>query len=373
MELEIVCEWIEATGGAEKVLDAMIEAFPGSVVHTLWNDAPERTRPTQVRESWMANTPLRRAKALALPLMDPTWRTRRTAGSPSRVLVSSYVFAHHVRFVNLPDVPKYVYVHSPARYIWTPEFDSRGRSPLVRMSAPYWRNLDRRRAAEAHELAANSEFVRQRIQMAWHRDATVIHPPVDSGAIVEIVDWNDAVEGPDARRLATLPADFVLGASRLVGYKRLDAVIGFAKSVGLPAVIVGVGPDRQRLDHLAEDAGVPVHFLGALGSPALYALYQRAAAFVFPPVEDFGIMPVEAMAAGGRVIVNRVGGTAETVVDGLTGVHAVDFEGAGARAALEAAARIDVGAARERAFAYDKSRYVSRLRGWMADDLSTAG
>ena len=366
MQVEIVCEWIERTGGAEKVLDAMLETFPGSPVHTLWDDAPDRMRGTRVAESWMARTPLRHTKALALPFMSPTWRHRRAFGDPDRILVSSYVFAHHVRFPSHPDVPKLSYVHSPARYLWVPEYDDRGRSPLVRSSAPYWRRLDRRLAATSDAVATNSEFVRERIRSAWGRDATVIYPPVDVEAIGRHTDWFAALRTDDAELVASQSEPFLLGASRLVRYKRLDAVISFAASVGLPVAIVGEGPDRERLASLAARAGVRVSFLGAVSSEALYALYQRAAAFVFPPVEDFGIMPVEAMAAGAKVIVNRVGGTAESVRDRVGGIQLEHFSGADAQEALDAVLRVDPEDVRRQARAFERGRFVTELRRWVA-------
>ncbi|MDR2999348.1 MAG: glycosyltransferase [Microbacterium sp.] len=368
MHLEIVCEWIEATGGAEKVLDAMIEAYPGAPVHALWNDAPARMQGVDVRESWMARTPLRDRKALALPFFDPTWRRRTAVGTPDKVLVSSYVFAHHVRFRGRPDAPAYAYVHSPARYIWAPEIDERGRSPLVRATAPYWKSLDRRRAAEVHSIAANSAFVQQRILDSWGRESRIIHPPVDTAEITEVPDWRERLDAAAADLLGTLPDAFVLGASRLVPYKRLDAVLEFAASVGLPAVIVGSGPDRPRLEQLAVDRGIRAHFLGAVSTPLLYALYQRATVFVFPPVEDFGIVPVEAMAAGARVIVNAVGGTAESVRHGVGGVQARRFAGEDAWAALDRALRLDRRAVPQQAARFARSEFISNLRAWVDGD-----
>lgn len=365
MRLEIVCEWIEATGGAEKVLDAMIEAFPGAPVHTLWNDAPERTRGVTVRESWMARTPLREVKALALPFFSPTWRSRAAIGTPDALLVSSYVFAHHARLRGLPHVPSYVYVHSPARYIWAPEIDERGNHPLVRASAPYWKWLDRHRARGVHAMAANSHFVRQRIRDSWHRDAVVIHPPVDTAEISAVANWRDRLGVADARVFNGLPDAFVLGASRLVPYKRVDAVIEFAEAVGLPAVIVGTGADGPRLEELARARSVDAHFLGSVSSPLLYALYQHATVFVFPPVEDFGIVPVEAMAAGARVVVNTVGGTAESVTHGVGGVQTERFSGSDARAALDAALRLDRQSVPAQATRFARAEFIAKLRDWV--------
>ena len=365
MSVEIVCEWIERTGGAEGVLDAMIEAYPGAPVHALWNDAPERTVGVDVRESWLAHTPLRRAKALALPFFDPTWRHLHAVGTPSKMLISSYIFAHHARIPAVPSARKYVYVHSPARYLWAPEIDPRGNRILVRATASYWRRLDRLRAGESYSMVANSGFVRKRVQDSWGVDAGIIYPPVDVARIAERQDWRDSLSTRDEMLLASLPADFILGASRLVAYKSIDKVIEFAESTDLPVIVAGGGPDKQRLEAYASARGVHATFVGEVSSELLYALYQQAAAFVFPPVEDFGIMPVEAMAAGGRVIVGTTGGVVESVLDGVTGVHADRFSGADARAALNAVACIDVNRARSESARFSKGRFVSELKAWV--------
>ena len=127
----IVQEWIEETGGAEQVLDAMRLAFPESRVACLWNDDPTRFPPGAVVESWLARTPLRGRKALALPLMSSTWRRGWGDVEHDWVLTSSYVFAHHAGFGTRSGVPKFSYVHTPARYLWEPGLDGRTTSPLA--------------------------------------------------------------------------------------------------------------------------------------------------------------------------------------------------------------------------------------------------
>lgn len=365
MTIAIACEWIESSGGAERVLDSMLEAFPGATVHTLWNDAPSRLPGVAVQESWMARTPLRRHKSLALPLMAPTWRHLHASVPPDKLLVSSYAFAHHAWFPKFPDVSKYTYVHSPARYLWAPEIDPRGRQPLVRAAAPYLRRLDHGRAQESLSLATNSRFVQARVQRAWDREATVIYPPVEVDTIMDIEDWRDALLSRDQEVLESLPADFILGASRFVAYKRLEDVIRFGLATGLPVVLAGTGPDRARLEGIANQTSATVIFLGEVSTPLLYALFQQARAFVFPPVEDFGIMPVEAMAAGARVIVNSRGGAAESVIHLATGMHLSRFDGADAVAALEGVERLDSEIMKKSVVRFSEQRFVDEVRNWV--------
>jgi glycosyltransferase involved in cell wall biosynthesis len=168
-----------------------------------------------------------------------------------------------------------------------------------------------------------------------------------------------------------------MAASRLVPYKRHEVAIRMGERLGLPVVIAGAGPERERLEVLAAAASVPVHLLGRVSDELMRSLFQRALAFVFPPVEDFGIMPVEAMAAGCPVIGNRIGGAAESVVDGISGVHFDPDDVAGFDAAVAAVAAIDPAAARERALAFDTDRFLDELRAWVlgrsADEAGQTG
>ncbi|WP_420751068.1 glycosyltransferase [Rhodococcus sp. O3] len=314
----LVHEWIERDGGSEKVLDEFVRCFPDADVLCLWDNAgryPGRT----VVESGLARTPLRRSKALALPAMPFVWRDR--PGDYDFALVSSHCFAHHVSFRTPPaEFRKYVYVHTPARYLWTPELDERGTSPAARLASPVLRGIDRRRAREGARFAANSDFVRRRIEKAWDVDARVVFPPVDTRRITAVADWRTELDDDESALVASLPDSFVLGASRFVPYKRLDWVIRAAERAGLPAVIAGSGPEEARLRELAESARVPVRVLRRPSDALLYTLYQRALVYVFPAIEDFGIMPVEARAAGARVIVNSLGGASEWLTEGVDGL-----------------------------------------------------
>ena len=362
----IVQEWIEESGGAEQVLDALRIALPDSRVACLWNDDRERFPAETVDESWLARTPLRGRKALALPFMSGTWRRGWGDGEPEWVVTSSYVFAHHAGFGTRRGVPKFSYVHTPARYLWEPDLDGRTAIPFAGVARAHLRGVDRRAAKTSGSLAANSAFVRERIRRAWDRDAQVIHPPVEAASIAAVGDWAARTTPSERSILESLPErGFLLAASRLVPYKRHDTVIGMGEALGIPVVVVGSGPERDRLAALAAASRVPVHLLGRVSDELLRALFQRALAFVFPPVEDFGIIPVEAMAAGCPVLVNRVGGASESVVDGVTGVHFDPDDPAGFPAAVAAASGIRADAARDRAREFDTERFVREVRDWV--------
>lgn len=337
----LVHEWIETSGGSENVLDAMANVFPDADIQCLWTDAPHRLAGRNVKETWMARTPLRNHKALALPFTVPTWRNLKARRDYEWMLVSSHLFAHHANLRGA-DVPKYVYVHSPARYIWTPEYDERGAGVVIRAVAPIFKRIDRRRAAEPTAIAANSAFVRQRVEDAWHREAAVIHPPVDIERIIRVDEWTTQLTNDERRMLDALPETFVLGASRFIPYKRLDLVIKTGEAAGLPVVIAGRGPDEARLRAQASSSSVPVQIIYSPSDALLWSLYRQAAVFIFPAVEDFGIVPVEAQALGTPVVTGPVGGQLETFIDGETGIVADSTDANDLAAAVRRALDLDV-------------------------------
>lgn len=366
----IVHEWIERSGGSEKVLDALADTFPSAQILALWNDAPDRYERSRVVETWLARTPLRRHKALALPLMPTTWRSASRTRNIDWALVSSHLFAHH--FKAGPDtsaVPKFVYAHTPARYIWTPDLDARGDSSIARAASAALKPLDKRRAQEAISIAANSEYVRERIRATWDRDAVVIYPPVDVTRIRSEREWRLLLTEHERATLESLPSEFLLGASRFIPYKRLDLVISAARAVKLPVVIAGSGPEEAKLRQHAVEEGVEARFVIAPSDAMLFSLYQRATAFVFPAVEDFGIMPVEAMACGTPVIVNASGGASESVTRAGGGAVLSSFEPDAVREAMTTISTIDRSLLPDATKQFSRERFSAEVLSWMSSHV----
>lgn len=366
----IVHEWLSKSGGSENVVAAMREAIPDTDLFCLWNDDAERFD-GNVKESWLARTPLRGRKALALPFMPAVWRNLSNDNDYDWILASSHLFAHQARFRSAPDVPKFVYVHTPARYVWSPELDERGAHPLARIAAPALRAIDRRFAQDESKIAANSEYVRQRIEKTWRRESAVIYPPIDVARIQAEKDWTTQLTTGEQILVDSLPQTFVLGASRFVPYKKLEAVISVGEANDLPVVLAGRGPEEARLRELAATSKVPVVFVNRPSDALLYVLYALALVYVFPAIEDFGIMPVEAMAAGARVIVNSVGGAKESVVHGITGHHAELFDGHDAVAAVEAVAQMSPNESVMRAREFDSAIFTRKIEEWLFPAIDT--
>ena len=355
------------------MLEAIAALYPDADLVTPWLNAPDRFADHSVRELWLARSVLRGHKALSVPFLAAAWRR---AVPPEVhydwVLASSHLFSHHILPRGLSsDAAKLVYAHTPARYIWNPEMDARGENVLARAGAALLRPIDRRRAGEASAVASNSEFVRKRVEETWQRDATVIYPPVETAALQSVPDWRARLTSRELNQLETLPTDFVLGASRFIQYKGLDLVISAGEQVGVPVVLAGSGPEKERLQAQGSAATVPVVIVDDPSSALLYALYQRAAVFVFPPVEDFGIMPVEAMALGTPVVANALGGSAETVSEGVSGIHFESLVKEDIGRAITKALELDPDETRRWSGRFSRERFDREFAEWMSRTLQS--
>ena len=358
----IVHEWLSPAGGSENVFEAIAGVFPDAERWCLWNEAGDRFQP--VNETALARTPLKGRKALALPFMPAVWR-HLPERDADWVLASTHLFSHHVRFAGpARDVPKLVYAHTPARYIWVPELDGRGNGLPARILSSALKPLDRKRAQEPVAIAANSRFIADRIADTWEWEAEVIYPPV----AVTAFGAEPELTPVEQDALDALPDAFILGFSRFVPYKRLDTAIAAGRVSGMPVVLAGSGPDEERLREIA-DRTYPggVSFVHHPSTPLLTAILQRASALVFAPIEDFGIIPVEAMAAGTPVLANAVGGAVESVLDGVTGAHVHDWESESElRAAVEKALASSPEACRARAQDFGEGVFAHRIREFVA-------
>lgn len=351
----VVHEWFGATGGSENVFLAIADLMPHARRYVLWADPDVDRERLMLRETWLARTPLRRSKALALPLMPLVWRTPRRC-SADVVISSSHAFAHTVK-LGPPERTRHLsYVHSPARYIWSPAFDGRGANPLLRVPRHALQRLDLRLSRQVHAYAANSREVRDRINRYWRRDAVVIHPPVD----VEF--FSAPVPAGNGRN-----RDHLLGVGRWIPYKNFDLMVEIADRANLPLVIAGSGPQEERLRRAAAAARVPVTFEVRPDRERLRTLYRGARALLFPTHEDFGIIPVEAQACGTPVVGLARGGLLETVVDGETGFLLDTLDPAPYAAALRRLPELSEERIRRNAARFSAGRFAARMTEWLAD------
>jgi glycosyltransferase involved in cell wall biosynthesis len=304
MKVAIVHDWLVAPGGAEKVLEQMIQCFPDADLFSLVDFLDDRAPVCgkAVTTSFIQRLPRARTRYRAyLPLM-PLAIEQFDLGSYDLVLTSSYAVAKGVLVG--PDQIHVSYVHSPMRYAWDLQHQylrearlTRGpRSWAARALLHYLRGWDSRSANGVDRLIANSQFVARRIMKTYRRDAAVIAPPVD----VERFDLCEQKEG------------FYLTASRLVPYKRVDLIVdAFRAMPSRRLVVIGDGPEMAAI---RAKAGPNIAVLGYQPFDVLRDYMQRASAFVFAAEEDFGIVALEAQACGTPVIAYGKGGALETVV-----------------------------------------------------------
>ncbi|MFG1868653.1 glycosyltransferase [Micromonospora arborensis] len=334
----------------------LVGVFPDAERFVLWKDHDSDEQ--GLRESWLSRTPMRHNKAAALPLMPLVWRTLSSARFDV-VLSSSHAFAHTVR-MGPPEETRYLsYIHSPARYIWSPAFDGRGSNPLLTLPRRALQVADVRLSRHVHSYAANSREVQARIRHYWRRDAVVINPPVD----VSYFASAPAADQAQSR-------EYLLGFGRWIPYKRFDLIIEIAEAAGLPLVIAGSGPEEANLRRIASRMNVPVSFEIRPSKERLRQLYWGAKALLFPVHEDFGIIPVEAQACGTPVLGLSRGGLLETVVDGETGLL-IDSNDARSYAALiPRLGELSTDRIRANASNFSQEAFAARISSWVADDAA---
>jgi glycosyltransferase involved in cell wall biosynthesis len=312
----VVHDWLTIPGGSEQVVLELLEMFPHAELFTsVYDPAPWPAQITgrAVHSSFLNRVPgaVRHYPKL-LPLMNRAFRSFDLDGF-DLVLSSSHACAKNVR---VPQHALHVcYCHTPMRYAWEEGFLDgeqvpRALRPALPALLAWLRRVDLAGAAGPDVIVANSEHVAERVQRYYGRSAEIVHPPVD-------VDHFLALErDPDDRAGGEGEYYFVFG--RVVPYKRVDLAVAACAQLGRRLLVAGDG--RALGDVRAQASGAGVEFLGKISAAERDRLLGGARALLFPGEEDFGIVPVEAQAAGLPVIAYGVGGAAETVVDGRTGV-----------------------------------------------------
>lgn len=349
----ITAEWLTAVGGAERVVKHLADMMPSAGVFTPLLHEQGAPGVDDIRIKALVSPRSAVRQQLGVVLNVATWREwgRRIDRRVNLVVASHHLASQWSAAYS--DVPHAAYVHTPARYAWFPEVDGRGSGLGAQVLCAHIRRMDRRAARRVVSYAANSRTTQQRIREVWDRDAVVIPPPVDVARFREL--------SPRSAQ------PFLLGVSRFVDYKRLDHVIDVGEAAGLPVRIVGGGPLEAQLRRRAEDATVPVEVLTGLDDREVAQQMVDAAALVYPALEDFGIVPVEAMAAGTPVLALNAGGTAETVVDGVTGLLFPDLDAATWAAQLGRALAIDPATCRARAEQFSPEAFRASVSRWVDD------
>ncbi len=303
MKVALVHDWLTGMRGGEKILEVFCELFPDATIFaTIHNEgmmspAIERMK---IKTSFIQHLPLKATKYRHyLPLM-PCAIGSFDFSSYDIILSTSSAVAKGA-------IPRKNAIHiccclSPMRYLWDQydDYFGKGRAGLATRTAmavvaPYLRRWDVRTCNRVNHFIAISDNVAERISRIYHRTSDVIYPPVST----DLFTVSNKDEG------------YYLIVSALVPYKRVDLAIETFNRFGEKLLVVGSGPEMEKLKKTAKKN---IEFLGWQSNESLARLYTGCRALIFPGVEDFGIVPLEAMASGKPVVAFAKGGALETVV-----------------------------------------------------------
>lgn len=310
-KVAIVHDWLVTDAGAEKVLRALIELYPDAQIYTLVDFLTPKERQSIIggrfaHTSFIQRLPFAK-KYFRHYLFLFAWAIERfELKEYDLVISSSWAVAKGAK---THKHQKHIcYCHTPIRYAWDLYDDYTKdlywlKKFLVSRTLKSLRKFDLETSKRVDFFIANSEFVQERIKRIYKRESLVIYPPVDIHSFTLVEEKED----------------FFLTASRLVPYKKTRLIVeAFNEMPEKTLVVIGEGEELELLSNIAQEN---VKIMGYQEKEVLIDMMQKAKAFVYAAVEDFGIVPIEAMACGTPVIALNDGGTAETVIAGFNGVH----------------------------------------------------
>jgi len=308
MKVALVHDWLTGMRGGEHVLEVLCELFPEAPVHTLlWirgtvSPAIESRRIVTSALQWMPGSARHYRRYLPIfPLFIRSFDL-----SPYDLVISTSHCA--AKGVRVGDHALHIsYLHAPMRYVWDKYFDyftgedrpTRGPNPIIDVTLNLLRKWDYRTSGRVDHYLANSINIARKIEAFYGREAEVIYPPVDCRRF----------------RVGEGTGEYYLYVGAFVPYKRVELAVEACRMLGRPLVVVGGGPQAKDIREVAK--GAPwIRFLGWQQHEDLAIHYSRCLALLFPADEDFGIVPLEAMASGRPVVAYGRGGALETVAAG---------------------------------------------------------
>lgn len=363
MKTAIVHYWWLSNRGGEAVCSALVELYPEADIflHVCNEDVVRKALPEsftgQIKTTFISRLPgAKKHYQKYLPLM-PLALEQLDLSTYDLIISSESGPAKGV--ITRPDAVHICYCHSPMRYVWDMYHEYRSTAgrvvkALFPFIAHYLRMWDRLSADRVDHFIANSKFISSRIKKFYRRETEVIYPPVNTTEFS-----HEQVRG-----------DFYLCLGQLVPYKKADMAVDAFNKMGLPLIVVGEG---ELYEALKARAGSNVTLMGRQPFPVIKDLLERCKGLIFPGVEDFGIVPVEAMAAGAPVIAYAKGGALETVIHGETGVH---FHEQTVEALIAAVEHVESGEfvfspsrLHEHAACFDKSVFKQKIKAFVDQAL----
>ncbi len=312
LKVTLAHDWLTGMRGGEKVLELLCQRFPEAPLWTLLHvpgTVSDTISKRQIRTSPLQWFPLANSKYRNYLPLFPVMAELMRIDDGDLVISSSHAVAKAMVRRNGERRPLHIcYIHTPMRYMWDRFDDYFGPNKVgVVLSRSVFRPVakmlqwyDLRTVDRVDKFIANSQFVADRVRRLYGREAEILPPPVDVSHFGKVV---------------RSPEDWYLMVTALAPYKRADEAIFACAKMGRKLKIVGSGPERRRLESLAKGLGAEAEFLGFVNDDDLAKYYGRAKALLFPGIEDFGIVPVEAIAAGCPVIGLKKGGILDSMTD----------------------------------------------------------
>jgi glycosyltransferase involved in cell wall biosynthesis len=311
----LVCDWLTGTGGAERVVLEFHKMFPDAPIYTSQYNKDQKI---WYGDGWFADADVRTLSLQKLPKSSKKLLPVLRAKSFSKLDLSGYelvISSSGAEAKAVKTGPKTIhitYCHAPTHYYWSrydeymenPGFGAL--NPLARLSLKTlvgrMREWDYQAAQRPDYFIANSRHTKEQIKKYYGRDSVVIHPPVN-------------VERFKPREKKIRNGFLIAG--RQTSYKRFDLAVEACTKLGLPLTVIGNGPEH---DKLVKMAGPRVTFLTNIKDEDMPHYFQKAEAFIFPGIDDFGIVAVESLAAGTPVVAYKAGGAMDYVKEGKTGL-----------------------------------------------------
>jgi glycosyltransferase involved in cell wall biosynthesis len=307
----IIHDWLVTNAGAEKVLKEIVELFPKADIFSIVDFLDDKDRGSilngkYAKTSFIQKLPFAKKHFRNYLPLFPKAIESFDLREYELIISSSWAFAKGIK--KTKNQMHICYCHTPIRYAWDlyDEYTSNLSQPkkfLVQKTLQYIRKWDIFTLDRVDFFIANSKFVQERIKRIYGKDSTLIYPPVDIKKFT----------------LYKKKEDFYLTASRLVPYKKTSLIVkAFNKIPDKKLIVIGDGEEYKKIKNIAKSN---IKVLGYQEDEVLVRYMQKAKAFIYAAIEDFGIIPIEAMACGTPVIALDNGETAETVIDGVNGVH----------------------------------------------------
>lgn len=354
MKIAIVHDWLVTNAGAEKVLRAILDIYPDADIFALVDFLNPKDRHDVLKEKFATTSFIQKLPFAKkhfrnyLPLF-PKAIESLDVSEYDLIISSSWAVAKGIK-KNKKQL-HICYCHTPIRYAWDlyEEYTSSLKQPkkfLVQQALRYIRNWDIKSLERVDFFIANSKFVQQRIAATYKKNSVVIYPPINTDQFI----------------LNQEKQDFYLTACRLVPYKKTKLIVeAFNDMSDKKLVVIGDGEEYEAIKKIAK---ANITLLGYQAFEEMVKYMQNARAFVYAAIEDFGIVPIEAMSCGTPVVALGYGGTAETIVDGVNGVH---FANQTKEDIIKAVKRFETIAFDHQAISlgtkeYSKERFISEIK-----------